>query len=250
MPDAIKNFAYTTVTTAPSPATSGTTMSFAAGANLPVAPFNATAWPPNVQPLLSNAEIVRVGALSGNNATSITRATQSTTAKSIAVGWQIMVGADVGTLEQYAPSGIASARAFVSGSTQTITNSSTTTINTQTADTTYGNVGITVGASGMTIVTAGKYRVSACVEGEFTGTAPTVGNGMQLNLTKNGTIFATFSGAVWFFLNEFWTGAGDDVVKCAVGDTIAMSVTNLSGQTVSIQSGTAISFLSCVLEAQ
>lgn len=249
MPDNVVNFAYTTVTTAPSPATSGTTMTVAAGTNLPTAPFNMTCWPPNVQPLLSNAEIVRVGARSTNSLTSITRAQQGTSAKSIAVGWQVMCGADVGTLEQYAPSGIASARAFVSGSSQTIANSTTTTINTQTADTTYGNVGITVGASGMTIVTAGKYRISACVEGTFS-TAPTVGNGCQLNLTKNGTIFATFSGAIWFFLNEFWTGSGDDVVKCAVGDTIAMSVTNLSGQTISIESGTNISFLSAVLEAQ
>src|SRR5688572_12736870 len=84
------NFAYSTVLTAPSPATSGTSIVLASGggAIFPAAPFNIVLWPPDVLPLASNAEIVRVTAKAGDTLT-ITRAQENTTAKSVAVGWQV-----------------------------------------------------------------------------------------------------------------------------------------------------------------
>src|SRR3954447_2722406 len=65
MADAHQNFGYGTVATAPSPATSGTSLTLTAGDELLNAtpPFNATVWPKNKQPLKSNAEIVRVTAI-------------------------------------------------------------------------------------------------------------------------------------------------------------------------------------------
>lgn len=88
--DAHKNFAYSNVVTAPSPATSGTTLSVTAGTGtlFPAVPFNCTVWPASVQPLSTNAEIVRVTAISGDTFT-ITRAQENSTAMSILVGYQI-----------------------------------------------------------------------------------------------------------------------------------------------------------------
>jgi hypothetical protein len=91
--DALKNFSYGTVQTAPTPAASGTSLvlNSGEGSNFPTVPFNAWVWPPSVQPLMSNAEIVRVTNISTDTLT-ITRAQEGTSAKSIAVGWQVAAG--------------------------------------------------------------------------------------------------------------------------------------------------------------
>lgn len=88
--DSHANLASSTVATAPSPATSGTSLVVATGqgSRFPTAPFNATVWPANTQPTPANAEIVRVTAVSTDTFT-ITRAQESTTARSIGVGDQI-----------------------------------------------------------------------------------------------------------------------------------------------------------------
>ena len=85
-----KNFAYSTVATAPSPASSGTSLVVQSGdgAKFPTAPFNATIWPAGSQPSTANAEIVRVTAKSTDTFT-ITRAQESSSAQSIAIGYQI-----------------------------------------------------------------------------------------------------------------------------------------------------------------
>lgn len=90
--DAHANFALAAVTTAPIPAASGTSLfvSAAQAALFPAAPFNATTWPNGVQPLASNAEIVRVTTVNGGTGElTIVRAQEGTTAKVIAAGWQI-----------------------------------------------------------------------------------------------------------------------------------------------------------------
>jgi hypothetical protein len=88
--DAHKNFALSTVATAPSPATSGTSLTVATGdgAKFPTPPFNATIWPTGSQPTSANAEIVRVTALATDTLT-ITRAQESTSARAILAGDQI-----------------------------------------------------------------------------------------------------------------------------------------------------------------
>lgn len=86
--DAHKNFAYTTVSTAPSPATSGTSLVVADGTVFPAVPFNATVWPVGVQPTAANAEIVRVTAISTNTLT-ITRAQEGSSARTVVIGDQI-----------------------------------------------------------------------------------------------------------------------------------------------------------------
>ncbi len=84
------NFAYSTVAVAPSPATSGTSLDVATGngALFPTVPFNATVWPAGVNPLSTNAEIVRVTNIAGDTLT-ITRAQESSAARTIVIGDQI-----------------------------------------------------------------------------------------------------------------------------------------------------------------
>ena len=90
MADAHANFAYSTVATAPSPATTGTSLVVATGDGtlFPTPPFNATVWPSGTQPTSANAEIVRVTNIATDTFT-ITREQEGTTAKSIANGYQI-----------------------------------------------------------------------------------------------------------------------------------------------------------------
>jgi len=88
--DAHKDFAISTVATAPSPATSGTSLivSTGDGAKFPAVPFNAVVWPAGAQPTTANAEIVRVTAKSTDTLT-ITRTQEGTSARTIIVGDQI-----------------------------------------------------------------------------------------------------------------------------------------------------------------
>lgn len=90
MADAHKNFAYSLVATAPSPASSGTSLVVTAGQGglFPAVPFNATIWPASTQPLSTNAEIVRVTGVSTDTLT-ITRAQEGSSARSVIVGDQI-----------------------------------------------------------------------------------------------------------------------------------------------------------------
>ncbi len=99
MPDAHRNFAYSTVATAPDPADSGTSLTVETGhgSRFPAAPFNATVWPAGDQPLVDNAEIVRVTAVAGDVLT-ITRAQEGTLARSVVVGDQIAATITVKTL--------------------------------------------------------------------------------------------------------------------------------------------------------
>lgn len=85
----IKDFATALILTAPSPATSGTSLVLASGmgARMPAVPFNAVAHPDGQLPTLDNAERVLVTARSTDTLT-ITRAQGGTTARSIAAGWR------------------------------------------------------------------------------------------------------------------------------------------------------------------
>ena len=88
--DAKKNFAYSVVAVAPSPAASGTSLDVAPGdgAKFPTPPFNAVIWPTGVQPSTSNAEVVRVTAIATDTLT-ITRAQEGSSARTVLANDQI-----------------------------------------------------------------------------------------------------------------------------------------------------------------
>lgn len=90
MADVLKNFAYSTVATAPSPAGSGLSLIVAAGdgAKLPAVPFNATVWPSGAQPLTTNATLIRVTDVTVDTLT-FTRQAEGSSNRSILVGDQL-----------------------------------------------------------------------------------------------------------------------------------------------------------------
>src|SRR3990167_7469880 len=90
MVDAHKNFAISAVSTAPSPAASGTSLVVTAGhgARFPAVPFNAVIWPTGTAPTPANAEVVRVTNIATDTLT-ITRAQEASSARTVVVGDQI-----------------------------------------------------------------------------------------------------------------------------------------------------------------
>lgn len=108
MSDSHKNFAYSTIASAPSPATSGTSAGVQTGDGLlfPAVPFNATVWPSGVTPLATNSEIVRVTNISTDTFTFVRGATSgaglngepNNQNRSIVVGDQIAAGITAKTL--------------------------------------------------------------------------------------------------------------------------------------------------------
>jgi len=95
--DARKNFSYGTVATAPSPATTGTSLVLESGqgALFPQpstdGAFNIVVWVTGANPLSTNSEIVRVTARSTDTLT-IVREQEGTTARTVVVGDQVMLG--------------------------------------------------------------------------------------------------------------------------------------------------------------
>lgn len=88
--DAHANLAVSTVATAPSPATSGTSLVVESGhgSRFPTAPFNITIWATGETPDPTNAEIARVTNVSTNTLT-ITRAQEGTSARTVVVGDEV-----------------------------------------------------------------------------------------------------------------------------------------------------------------
>lgn len=102
--DAHKNLAVSTVATAPSPATSGTSLVVASGhgTRFPTVPFNATIYPADSQPDPSNAEIVRVTGISTDTFT-ITRTQEGTSARTVVVGDIIAATITAKTIQEIEP---------------------------------------------------------------------------------------------------------------------------------------------------
>ena len=187
--DALKNFAYSLVATPPSPATTGTSLTVTSGqgALFPAAPFDATIWPSGVQPLSTNAEIVRVTAVATDTLT-ITRAQYGTTAQSITTGYQIAQTIDANLLGQLAP---------LSGATFT------------------GEVaGPDFNASGLTGATAGSRFVGATSSG-----APTSGTFVK------GDFIVDQYGKMWVCTASGTPGSWQSVGNGTVGTTGAVTAT-------------------------
>jgi hypothetical protein len=155
--DAHKNFVLTTVATAPSPATSGTSLvvSTGHGADFPTPPFNAVVWPNSGLPSSSNAEIVRVTGISTDTLT-IARSQESSSARTIVVGDQIALTITAKYLSDLENGVAPSYTSLVDGATITWTMDSTKTV--QNATVTLGGArtlalsGLIGGMTGVLIV--------------------------------------------------------------------------------------------------
>jgi hypothetical protein len=97
--DVHKNFATSLVATAPSPATTGTSLVVTGGegSRFPAVPFNAVIAPAGAAATPANAEVVRVTAISTDTFT-ITRTQESSSARTVIVGDRIYAGPTVKSL--------------------------------------------------------------------------------------------------------------------------------------------------------
>ena len=94
MLDPVANFADSTVATAPSPATSGTSVVLASAATFldpaTYGPYNVTVFPQFEQPSSTNSEIWRVTAKSTNTLT-ITRVQEGSSARTVIIGDRVVL---------------------------------------------------------------------------------------------------------------------------------------------------------------
>lgn len=190
--DAHANFAISAVATAPSPATSGTSLVVTAadGTKFPAAPFNAIIWPTSASPSSSNAEIVRVTAISTDTLT-ITRAQESSSARTVVVGDQIMAGITAKTLTD------------AEQAAGWIPDSNTWTVHippTQSGMTTVTGAGGTVGHAGLTytngdaVIITGLTNTTAIVNGGLYYIVGQTSTTVQLAVTPGGSAL-TFGGS-------------------------------------------------------
>jgi len=100
--DAHRNFGISTVAVAPSPPSSGTSLTLTAGDGAAIftstPPYNVTVCPASVLPSPTNAEIARVTARSGDVLT-LTRAQENSAARAIQVGDLIFMGPTAKTIQ-------------------------------------------------------------------------------------------------------------------------------------------------------
>lgn len=100
MPDLRRNFGYSLVATAPSPATSGTSLVVTGGEGVNfIAPNFLVIWPTAANALASNAEVVRLTAISTDTFT-IVRTQRGTSARTVVVGDQVMAAVGDWMFEQ------------------------------------------------------------------------------------------------------------------------------------------------------
>lgn len=166
--DGHANFAVSTVATAPSPATSGTSLTVASGNGVlfPAVPFNATVWPVSAFPSAANAEIVRVTVVSGDVLT-ITRAQEGTSAQSVDTTYAIAAAVTAKSLTDIQSNLVDTTTGQSVGGVKTFTSSPVLS---------GGSVQLDVSA-GSTDPFKGQAAVSYTPTWGSTGTAPAIGNG-------------------------------------------------------------------------
>lgn len=184
--DSHYNLAYSTVATAPSPASSGTQLTLAAGDGSDFSPgtYNATVWPANTAPQDDNAEIIRVTGISGD-ILQIVRTQEGTPARSIQVGDQIASSITAKTLTDIEN------EAFNAYNFRVYRNAAYNSVSiTNTAmpfdaknDDTSSNVDIVTNKGRFTASVAGFYQ--------FNGGYGTNTNQAAIYLAKNGSIVST-----------------------------------------------------------
>lgn len=214
MADPHKNFAFGTVLTAPSPATSGTSLVLGSGqgALFPQpstdGAFNAVIWPASSQPSAANAEIIRCTARSTDTLGTIVRAQESSSARTVVVGDQValvpsakvfqdidalIASITTSTVLCAAPTGVAATdnANFAAG----LTAAAGGTL--QLRDGTYNLTTAMTVASNTTIVGDKATVVNCTVSGvmfTFTSKVNIVFRGVYFNLLGTSSTFALFDG--------------------------------------------------------
>lgn len=186
-------FAEATVATAPSPATSGTSMIVSADFPLGgiAAPFDVIVAPPGVRAISSNAECCRVTGKVGTTWT-ITRATQGSTARSILVGDKVYLAITPKTFTDIETSFFATAFRTAA---QTIPTAAFTNVSMNAADTTGDPYGWhdPAGANPerITVPFAGIYMVTSHIQ--WIGGTTNTRRGQSHNWTGAGNVVGGYT---------------------------------------------------------
>ena len=230
MVDQIANFAYSQISIPPYPATTGSGFAVmpGGGSSFPKPPFNATIWPLNVQPLSSNAEIVRVTTISGDGFFCI-RAQEGTTAKPITAGYQIA---------QTITSGLLTQLINTSGGIQSISGPGKT-----------ESPGLLVQSGGLTVTDFNGDGVNVNTQGNFSVFTPEVvhidGNSL-VEINSSNEVILSAGGSGNIFIGAESGSSGDTVIingsNFEVSDVDSVTITSLTG--VSVNDPTSISLTS------
>lgn len=208
--DYVKNFVYGNVSVAPSPASSGTSLSmsdadatlFPDPATAGVGAYDVVVWPAGVKPSAANAEIVRITAKAapsgGNTAFTITRQQQSTSARTIVLGDQIAMNLTAKTITDIIGMGTSSLvrNEVPSGSVNSSNTAFTTAAAFQTGSLRVYQNGIRLKAGGVDF-TEGTQGFTMVV-------APVTGDTLLVDYETNTSSFAT--GSTSFINNEIPSG--------------------------------------------
>lgn len=206
--DYVKNFVYGNVSVAPSPASSGTSLSLsdADAALFPdpasVGAYDVVVWPAGVKPSASNAEIVRITAKDspsgGNTAFTITRQQQSTSARTIIIGDQVAMNLTAKTITDIIGMGTSSLvrNEVPSGSVNGSNTAFTTAAAFQTGSLRVYQNGIRLKAGGVDFTEG--------TQGFTMATAPVTGDILLVDYETNLSSFAT--GSTSFIYDETPSG--------------------------------------------
>lgn len=232
MCDSHINFGYSTVATAPAPPSSGTSLIVAAGdgAKFPAVPFNAVIWPAGTQPLKTNAEVVRVTNIAVDTLT-ITRTQESSSARTVLVGDQIMAAITTKTLTD-----IENAPYYAVGNTTNASSGSLTAgavsfsgAGAVSVGVSNGSVVISAAAGGQTNQTLGLYGV-----GNTTQNSSTTLDARTLSFRGNQDVTVGFSnGTIQLSVNVTGAQSNQSAGFYAVGNTTQNSSTTLDARTLS-----------------
>lgn len=220
MVDILADFAWSTISVAPSPATSGLTVHVQTGdgAKFPASGGFNVLMAPQGQPLLPNVELARASGVSGDVITFTSRGLSPTTALSVQTGWQISQPIDAALLIQII--------SLISGITDTGTARQTLHVPVLTPA---ACVSVTNQSSLSGLLTIDGYTLAAGDLVLLTGQSTTSQNGL----------WAAASGA-WTRPTEFATGISVQGRVCAVlnGTTYANTMWVLDTATAGVTIGT------------
>jgi len=179
MADSHANFAASLVAVAPSPASSGLSLSVSAGdaVKFSAVPFNASVWPAAVQPTTTNATIIRVTGIAGDVLTFV-RTQEGSSNRTILVGDQIAETITVKTLTD------------IEGSVTTETTRATTAEALAAAKA----ANLSDLGSAVTARTNLGLGTLATQSGTFSGTSSGTNTGDQTSLPPNGAAGGALSG--------------------------------------------------------
>lgn len=257
--DAVENFAKSTVATAPSPATTGTSLTLSSGdGSLFPDPstdgqFNVVIKPAGEEPTTSNAEIVRVTARSGDVLT-ITRQQEGTSARTVVTGDEVYLAFTKKVYDDIAnattfPSGDLSAISVFDNTGGDTISTSWTTVNLDSIknSTSYDSGNYSLASDAVTVNEAGMYLITYEVSAYLGAAGTRSGLGATLEV-DGGAGYSAVTGAARYAYGRIntepmGTAGGSIILDLDVGDKVRLSAIGVTQGFVSISGASQMSIV-------